>query len=913
MKLIFLIICLTIVLLTLEFLIVSGFHTYNHRLLPLILGLLALFDFYRIVQETTNAQYIFAILEDLLLINLLDVIIYYILDFMRIKIKMIYNILLVSLLLLMNLFVIVQSHNPVLYKRVLFSFVFISVIGIITVILRSPKVTVSKQIKRNNYFMFISLIVPAITLMLTMIFDLDHSIYLPLSIDITCLILSYLFFTDRLRDINSVLKEELFHTLDIPAFLFDKDLFFLDASQKARELFPEHLEIIKASPYLFKYQEEVINLINNGGILEREINNRYYLCQIQKAFYKDKMKGYIMTMTDITNQKQETDIAKEIAQQKSAFLASMSHDLRSPLHAIIGSSEIVLSRIEMSERTRVMVNNIHDAGSNLLDIVNSILDFSKLESGKLNLHPTPYNFKKLIEDQSQIAFTNLKGKNVKFSFDIEDDYPEMLFGDELRVRQIIQNLISNAIKFTENGYIKCKIKVEIENKNQILLTYTVEDSGIGMTQEQMKSIFEDYVTYAYSQKKEGTGLGLSIVNKLSKLMGGNAKAESDGTNGSKLTVSFYQSLIKSDIIDMEKNGIKLQPPLHIYEESQLEKINIWKNENKPSYIYPMARVLVVDDMNVNLKIFKEISAPWKFKLDMCKDGRKAVELAKANDYDLIFLDQMMPIMSGTEAADEIQKFCKTPLILLTADITESMRLESKRHGFAEFMQKPIDISVLKQILEKYLPDEFKEEIDISNLSVAQFDNSSSEGYKKALTIYYKEMKELYELLPEYLKNDLNMFRNKVHGIKGISLQLGKENIALLAEIMEMAAINENIPFLNKYFDTFYKDMEFTISSVENELDNIAFEEISDDNNSNNKSLKENISTEELIQIFGKLIIALNEYEITETEEYIEQLNKTNIPNEILDIYNEMKYNFEEMEYEEAIHLVSIIISKLNNT
>lgn len=906
MNLFFLAVCLVVVLLTLENLIVSGFYTYSHRLLPLILGLLALYDFYLIVEYLTGYDSVFIVLKDLLLVQLLDVILFYIVDFLKIKLNAIGNIMIVIALFGMDFLIFTNIHNPESYRGYMKVFAVISVFSIVLLSIRGTKdKKFPKQTKHDNNVMFLALLIPAVALILCIFGIVRENIFLPLAIDATCLILDFMFVTDRLRDVDSLLKEEHFHTLNVPAFLFDQDLFFLDASQKARELFPYNISQIERSPHLFAEQENLRELMENDGALTREINGRFYHCELQKAYYKGKMKGYILTFMDITEEKNETDMAKELARQKSDFLASMSHDLRSPLHAIIGSSEIVLSRVEMSERTRVMVNHIHEAGKHLLDIVNSILDFSKLESGNLKLHPKKYNFTKLMEEQAQIAFANVKGKPVKFSFRMMDNFPEYLYGDGLRVKQIMQNLISNAIKFTDKGSVSCKMEARIENGQKVRICFTVKDTGTGMSEKQIRNVFKDYVTYAFDERKEGTGLGLSIVKKLAEMMDGTAWAESDGESGTIVFADFVQELTTEDIELLNQNKLKLQSPFFIQDESALGQNNGWRNTAMPSYVYPNAKVLLVDDMQVNCEIFKQIASPWQFMIDTAVNGKEAVEMVKKNHYDLIFLDQMMPVMTGTEAADEIKKLTDTVMILLTANITEQMREESKLHGFSSFMQKPIDIDRLKVLLEKYLPVSLRKEVDFTYSSLINNERKASKGYMKSLSTYISEMKELYEKLPEYVENDPEMFHNKVHGIKGVSRQIGKEHIALMAEIIEMAAATGNKDFIHRYFDTFYGDLEMVISSCEKELAELMQkEELNEDGEMISKKKGTRIAPEkEIAQLFVQLKQALEEYEMSNIEEILEELGEIKLDLKIKEVYESVVALYEDMEYEEALQKI----------
>lgn len=896
MYLVFLTVCLIIVLLTLEYYIISGFHARSHRLLPLVLGLLALYDFYLIIEALTGQYSTFDILKQLLLVQFLGVIFYYILDIVKVKLSLWQNGLIIFGLIGVDIMIFYQVERPGIYHAHVMIFVVLAVIGmLILIIQRAPRSEfVSKQIKRNNHILIIAIFIPSVTLLLSIFGLVDSSVYLPLSINITCIILFCLFVTDRLRDVDSVLKEEHFQTLEMPAFLFDTDFFFLDASKKAREIFTKQISEIEASPKEYNLQKELQNIQNSDGTVYREIDDVFYRCELQEAKYNGKKKGYILTFTDITEQKNEADMAKELARQKSEFLANMSHELRSPLHAIIGSSEIVLSRGEMSSRIKTMINYIHEAGNNLLDIVNSILDFSKLESGNFKLYPREYNFKNLIQEQATFAFTNLKDKDVMFSVEVVNPYPERLYGDEIRVRQMIQNLISNAIKFTDKGSIKCKFDVRIQNENCVRIIYSVEDTGCGMTEVQTNDVFSDYVTYAGESKKEGTGLGLSIVKKLSEMMGGYAKAVSDGQTGSTVTVEFEQQFVAEDRSFMRENGIALMEPFIIQNENDINTLKIWNNDAKPNYVYPKANVLVADDMMVNNEIFKELAKPWKMHIDAAVNGLEAVKMAQTKHYDLIFLDQMMPVMTGLEAADELKKSdIDVPKILLTADITERMKEQSIVHGFDDFMHKPIDIAQLRNNIEKFLPESLREEYDADQDEYDITETQKEDWYSKALEIYVEEMSELYKVLPKYMDEDMNMFRNKVHGIKGVSRQLGRDTLALMAEALEMAAITEHIEFIRKTFDMFYGELDFVIQSSRQELANQEdYQEELDE-----------IVVEDVSQLLIDLQTAFEEYEMTEIEDIIHKLEVKSLDEELLDAIKKIKLLYEDMEYEDALSVL----------
>ncbi len=913
MKLIFLTICLIIVLITEETLIFSGFHAKTHRLLPLVIALMALYDFYLIVEDITGQADTMDLLAKLLLVQFLDVIIYFIIDFMKIKIGFVVHFIIISLLIFMDVLIFVLARHHRDYNMPVAIFALVSVIGIFGLMMvKAPKLKqISRQSWENNFIMGVALAIPAFALVMVELGIFQAGIAIPLTSDICCLIIEFLFLTDRLQDVDSFLKEENFHTLDIPACLFDNDFFFLDASNKARELFFQEITTMSLFPKHYALQEELSKLQAEGGVSYRELYGRYYRLELQEARDRGKKKGYILTFTDITNEKEETNIARELAKQKSEFLANMSHDLRSPLHAIIGSSEVALSRGDMSSKSLVMVNHIHEAGKNLLDIVNSILDFSKLESGELRLFPQKYDFLKLVEEQASQGFANLKNSEVALSVEVRNPFPEYLYGDKIRVRQIIQNLLSNAIKFTETGSISCFFDVNIEDKSKIRITYSVKDTGQGMTQEQRVQIFDDYVTFAQEQNKEGTGLGLPIVKKLSEMMGGHVEVESEKGSGTTFTAVFYQELDQEDKDKFEKDGIQLISPTIIRNENDLRDRFVWKNTVTPSYNYPEAKVLLADDMAVNREIFKSLTEPWGFCLDMAENGQEAVKMAAEKEYDLIFLDQMMPVMTGLEAADALQAQNNTaPKILLSANITESLKADSKAHGFDTFMNKPIDIAQLKTNIEGFLPEKLRKTAAVKEGYEGPADWMQSEGYIKALRTYVEEVEELQKLLPEYAEKDLNMFRNKVHGLKGVSRQLGLKSMANYSEVMEMAAISEHVSFILAFLSAYMDELEFTVETGKYTLEQYEkSKETFDDEGERDGELKE-LSGGDIKGLLEKMISALMDYDVNEIDKSIEELDTVRLPEKLEEAYGRAKSAYEDVEYEDALAVLTQAVNEM---
>lgn len=895
---IFYVICLLVTILSLEILIVSGFRSANHRLLPLLIGLIALYNFYLVVGLRVGESKSISMLKDLLLIQVINLLIYFVVDFMEISLPKIDNFIIIFCVVGMDAMILFHGVEESVYRSILIIYVIASIVVALSMMLEaSYKKKFSKRVRHNNMIVFWLMFVPLVTLIPTLLGYWEMDIVLPACLLIICLILDWLFLTDRLRDVRSYLKEELFHNFDVPAILFDAEFCYIDASESVKKIMPEVISEMAADPDNYIHKSYVQGIKDVGNKTEFQYEDKTFWVVLQEVKNRGKLQGYILRFIDITSQKKETETARELSRKKSEFLANMSHDLRSPLHAILGGSEIILSKNEVSQYSRVMLNRIHEAGESLLSIVNSILEYSKMENGNIELNPVNYNFKKTIESQAQMGFVNLKDSPVKLSIEVINEFPEHMHGDELRVRQIIQNILSNAIKYTENGYIHCIISTEITDDNRVRIEYAVQDSGVGMTDEQMANIFGDYVAYADGMQKESTGLGLSIVKRLTEMMDGYAEVSSTIGIGSTVKAVFYQELP----LDYDINNLELHEPIKITKLDQLNIEKVWASSAVPTYTYPEATVLIVDDMEINRIILKEMLQPWGVQIDFAENGQEATEKVQDKEYNLIILDQMMPIMTGTEAADIITEIVDTPLCLLTANISDEMRSESMLHGFSDFLQKPVDANALKSVIEKHLPEKLRAPYGVGKYDSQSASAVSKESYIKSLNSFVTEMSQLYKVLPEYAKGDLSLFRNKVHGIKGVSKQLNIKTLAMSAEIMEMAAITNNLSFIDSFFDTFYTDLELTIAQTQTELESLSKSFEKEEKRRLDREAEANeINVDDII---GELVEGLDAYDIEVIDSAIEKLKHCNADDGLAACVIRIERAIEDFEYETASEIL----------
>ena len=897
MILFFLGVCMCITFFVLQTYITTGFHAREHRLLPLVLALVALYNFYRVVQAIMGYSRVFEALIDLLVIQMVYALFHYVMDFMHFKIKAWVEALLFFSLLLSDFMMFYDMVHDNVYQNTFL----VSLLGYVLLTLGFSTyariLTPLSQIEGHvNDMLYASIALPGFALLFRVFSRSAEDIVMPIALECTCLIIYYLMMTGQLANVTIAMQEDYYNTSDIACFLFDSKMHFRDANLEAKKLFAESVQAMEEEPDNYRYYSSMLRWSTHPeDEFEKQYGDLYYKCQLQPVFKDDYLRGYILCVIDITHLKQETKLMEQLKREaenqsvlKGKFLASVSHDLRSPLHAIIGGSEILLRRKNLSSESRTMLGYIRNAGNNLLEQVNTILVYSKLEAGKLILHKKEYNFYNLLKEQAHICLMNLNEKPVEFVIRVENEFPEMLIGDESCVRQVIQNLLSNATKFTDRGSVICTIRCSMEQESSIVHVHgSVEDTGIGMSAEQLEQIFGEYVSYSNDRGLEGSGLGLSLVKQMVDLMHGSICASSTEGVGTRIMFDMEQ----------EKTSSVMLPPTNIDRELLLKKPIYAINDVKPNWVFPGARVLLVDDMEVNRLIFKKLVTPWKLTVDLAASGEEAIQAARLHEYQMIILDQMMPQKSGIETADEISNFCAVPLVLMTADISDATRAEALLHGFIEFLPKPVQLENLRTLLEGCLPVEYREMPPTDAAADLQGkDREEALAYVRTLETYCREVQELISRLDEYERTNLDMFRVKVHGIKGISRQIGQDDMGEQAEIMEMAAKTENHVFIRRNLPKFLTQLQSVHDAVEQEYQELE-RQYADKNKE--KTERESISPDARIQLWKNLKEAFDDYDLNKIEQFVKKLDETVLTPEESTKLGIAKDACDNLEYEDG--------------
>lgn len=653
-----------------------------------------------------------------------------------------------------------------------------------------------------HFLMIAAMLSPMLLLSLRILKILKGDDPTPLGILLSCIFMSIAVVKYGLFDPVKNAKNYIIDNLKEAVIVTDADHRFLFLNSMADKIITS---INKEQGYS---TDDKIYAFIQGSQDFFDWKDRHY--QVEETVLKDNelIQGYMMTIVDVTKIIEQNHLMKRLVLQtedanraKTNFVSNMSHEIRTPMNSIVGITEILL-RSRHSPKEQEYLLNIQSSGRVLLTIINDVLDCSKMEAGKMQLFDEPYDTCSLFHDL-RISMENRIGHSgLELIYDIDQDIPCKLKGDMGRIRQVIINLVNNAIKYTEKGSVRFSVHVRQKNTDKVMLYYEVADTGIGIRKEDQKILFDAFQRVEMDRNRyvEGTGLGLTISQNLVNMMGGVIEVESEYGKGSRFFFTIEQTIIDpTPVSAVNYNG---------------QKDNVTEKEAECLFIAPEAHILLVDDNELNLVVAKELLKPLRMQIDTAENGLQAVKMVRGSQYDLVLMDHMMPVMDGIEAAKAIRalpedKYQKLPIIALTANAMVDARKEFLNAGMNGFVAKPIDFARICNQLKLWLPKDLvrdvpKEEAkklladDLSDREIQpedpQMGFSFEEGVNhcgskaalmKTIRIFYRTIDSKANKIEQCLKEGLiSDYVIEIHALKSSALLIGAVPLSEAAKELE---------------------------------------------------------------------------------------------------------------------------------
>ncbi len=769
--------------------------------------------------------------------------------------------------------------------------------------------------RKYKIIMFLS-IFPTLALFayaskLTYVYDLT-----PAALGIVLSLVVILIWRSRTYDFKRLAADVLLDNMGDGVIATDGQKRVLSYNPAAAAIFPS-LSSCKQGDSIAKVPEFPESILEENDNQEFSINGRFYESHVKRILNKYKQnQGYVVLVLDVTNTRNYIEEIKRVHEQaeqanmaKSEFLANMSHEIRTPMNAIIGLSDIIMEE-SAGRKLYTYASDIKSASRNLLAIINDILDLSKVEAGKMELVISDYHVKSMVDEILHMMDMAASRKGILLKYDYDEEIPCRYSGDEGRIKQILINLINNAIKFTKEGYVRVSVEgTPGEAEDEEILTFRVRDTGCGIRKEDMQKIFEDFrqVDSKRNRSAEGTGLGLAITKHLVQLMHGKIEVESVYGVGTMFTVMIPQKIV-------DKKTLKEMPDFSEKNEEQVE-----------IFVAETVKVLIVDDNLINRKVARGFLNAYRFQLEEAASGFEAIELVKKEKYDIIFMDHMMPEMDGIEALQIIRRDCgengASPVVIaLTANAMEGVREKFLSSGFQDFLPKPLDRKSLNNMLMKWIPEELRKEqtspwqrsnddnseesgadqnsqiAGIDNDTMAKLYDSYGENYRNFLSLFCMDGERKLELLEKlYKQKDITNYEIEVHGLKSASANIGAMELSAIAKEHEGAAKRGDHEYIDGHYEELMDVYKKQIAAIKQYL--------GEDSAETGTDLGE-IEHDVLIAEIREALEKLEHFQSKQCAEQLENLLQyrleKNTANTLRKVLDQLKL-YEDSEAEELLH------------
>ena len=718
------------------------------------------------------------------------------------------------------------TYGP-LYIFFMFSRIIIPYTLCICTLIRAIRERLDQQVNRQYWTILGISTVPVIVLAAYVCKFVEVFDFTPVTVTISMALVVIVVWSRRNYDFRHLAAAKVLESLGDGVIVLDDHERLVSYNSAAAKIFTrlpahrlgENIRVVE------DFREEMLNEDTPQSF---SIDEQHYESHNKRIVDESgKIQGCVILILDMTDTETYIDEIKRVRHQaekasiaKSEFLANMSHEIRTPMNAIIGLNDIIMEECGDTE-IYAHAKDVQSAAKSLLAIINDILDLSKVEAGKMELVYAEYYIKELAEEIIAMMDMAASQRGLILKYECDKSIPCRYCGDDGRIKQILINIINNAIKFTQTGYVRVSVAGKPgKNQEEELLVFRVEDTGCGIRKEDLGKIFEDFrqVDSKRNRSAEGTGLGLAIVKHLAELMDGTIEVESIYGEGTTVTITIPQRIVDARPI------------------SEMPKLE--QAEPKPTdhFTAPGVKVLIVDDNAINRKVARGFLKKYAFDLTEAESGPEAIELVRAARYDIIFMDHMMPGMDGIEAAEIIRRDCgengiAPAMVALTANVMQGMREHFLECGFQDFIAKPLDRTELNQLLLRWVPKEYRQtgeqEAEVKLLdesafpidgidmhAAMQYYSGDEEGFADLLELYCMDGKHKTGLLRELAQSDLSRYQIEVHGLKSASANIGAMEVSAMAREQEYAAAEGNEACIAEKFPVLLAEYETLLANIE---------------------------------------------------------------------------------------------------